>query len=269
MSFRIRNFIIFFIVGGTLAVCFFAFDTLFKDSFRTTHDKISNTQINSQGLSKLSASGGDLPRFLSLWLKLSFYADKPVLIVNAESEPVNYANGIPMPILGYSDKPLQTKHYLRRLFFTGATEVAPSSVKSEADEAKHYNLEYINLPIFSRTITPDENIDQFVKLIDEHQKDTWFHFHCHHGLGRTTLMMAMYDILVNAPLVSLDDILKRQHALGGTDLLNTVVWRDKIGSYTQQQLENRNNFIRKFYAFVVQRKSGGMQRWSDWNQKNS
>ena len=82
------------------------------------------------------------------------------------------------------------------------------------------------------------------------------------------MLLAMLDVMRNAPTVSLNDIVKRQHLLGSVDLLNTTVWK-KGATYTKRQLENRKKFIEKFYVFICQRKAGGIQLWSEWNrQKN-
>ena len=76
------------------------------------------------------------------------------------------------------------------------------------------------------------------------------------------MMLVMYDIFKNAPQVSLEDIVKRQHLLGSEDLLNTILWKKR--SYTKQQLEERATFIKAFYDFMCQRKEGGIQKWSEW-----
>jgi len=92
-----------------------------------------------------------------------------------------------------------------------------------------------------------------------------FIFIGHRGKGRTTFLLVMLDILKNAPIVSLENIVKRHHALGSINLFNTNKW--KHGTYTNQKLERRKKFVEDFYAFIVQRKQGGMGRWIDW--KNS
>jgi len=77
-------------------------------------------------------------------------------------------------------------------------------------------------------------------------------------------MLAMYDIMRNAPLVALKDIIKRQHLLGSVDLFDTIAWRKSRGTYSSDGLKRRKKFIEDFYTFVSQRKAGGIQRWSDW-----
>ena len=75
-------------------------------------------------------------------------------------------------------------------------------------------------------------------------------------------MLVMFDIMKNAPKVALKDIVLRQHFLGAPDLLDTTIWPK--GTYTKKQLEDRKKFIEDFYEFIVQRKSAGIQQWSDW-----
>jgi hypothetical protein len=77
-------------------------------------------------------------------------------------------------------------------------------------------------------------------------------------------MLVMLDTMKNAPHVSVKDIVTRQHLLGSEDLFNTEVWEN--GTYTKEQLENRKEFVEKFYQFICQRKAGGQQTWSDWHQ---
>ncbi len=151
---------------------------------------------------------------------------------------------------------------------TGTIEKCPERVISEQAEAQKHGFEYNNIRIASKSYPSDENVAELLSIFDSLPADAWLHFHCHHGTGRTSVMLVMFDIIKNAPKVALQDIIKRQHLLGSTDLFNTEKW--KYGTYTKEQLENRKKFIEQFYAFIVQRKVGGIQQWSDWKaQQNS
>jgi hypothetical protein len=152
---------------------------------------------------------------------------------------------------------------------TGTIEKCPERVISEQAEAQKHGFEYKNIRIASKSYPSDENVAELLSIFDSLSTDAWLHFHCHHGTGRTSVMLVMFDILKNAPKVALQDIIKRQHLLGSTDLFNTEKW--KYGTYTKEQLENRKKFIEQFYDFIVQRKVGGIQQWSDWKaqQKSS
>ncbi len=260
---RPRNLLI---VGGLFSLIgfmlFLFFEAFFSGNFRTTQDRIWSTQnINLTGLRELKASGGTSVRFPDLKRKLSHVKDH-IMIVDGITEFHGYVKGIPTTFFAYQNPNPHWKYYIRRWVFTGTAKVRPDLVVSESEEAKKNGFSYAYLKVGSKFISSDETIDQIVTLFDSLPQNTWVHFHCHYGKGRTSMMLVMYDIMKNAPRVSLNDIVRRQHVLGSEDLLNTVVW--KKGSYTKDQLKERAMFISAFYTFVCQRKTGGTQRWSDW-----
>ncbi len=258
------------LVGGGIGVfagliIFILCNAYFGDEFHTMQDKISPSEkVDLTGMRQIQASGGSLPRFPALKIRLNSTNVDKIIVVNAESDPMDYVRGIPITLLGYRDKLPEWKHYIRRLIFTGSFEIPSDLFTTEAEEAKKYGFDYQNIIIRSRFNTPDKNIDTFVTFLDNLPQNAWIHFHCHHGRGRTTLMLVMLDIIKNAPQVALKDIIKRQHFIGFVDLFNTTVW--KKGSYTKEMLEDRKKFIEQFYIFVCQRKAGGIQRWSEWKQ---
>jgi len=264
--FRLKNILILGSIGSTIGFLLFIFlEAFFGGNFRTSRDTIWSMQpVNLTGLRELNASGGTSVRFPDLKRKLS-HAEGPKVIVDGISEFHGYVKGIPSTFFAYQNLNPHWKYYIRRLVFTGTTDVKPYLVVSEAEEAQKNGFSYVNIRVGSKFITSEETIDEIVKVFDELPTNGWVHFHCHYGKGRTSMMLVMYDIMKNAPQVSLTDIVKRQHLLGSEDLLNTVVW--KKGSYTKEQLEQRANFITNFYNFICQRKARGIQRWSEWREK--
>ena len=57
-------------------------------------------------------------------------------------------------------------------------------------------------------------VDRFILAVRELSENSWAHFHCEAGRGRTTTFMVLYDMLRNATRVSLEDIVRRQSILG-------------------------------------------------------
>ena len=264
---RMRNILIGMSIGLFIGLLFYLFfEAFFDRNFRTTQDTIwFNQQVDLTGLRELQASGGTSVRFPDLKRRLSHIkGDKT--IVDGISEFHGYVRGIPTTFFAYQNPHPHWKYYIRRLVLTGTTEVQPKLMVSEAEEARKHGFSYIDIKVGSKFISSEKAIDEIVKFFDTLPKNEWVHFHCHYGKGRTSIMLVMFDIMKNAPKVSLNDIVKRQHLLGSEDLLNTVVWRK--GSYTKEQLEERRDFITKFYEFVCQRKDGGTQRWSDWRHQH-
>jgi len=217
------------------------------------------------GLQDLRASGGFSVSYADIQKRLRHIkGDK--IIVDGINEFHGYIDGVPTTLLGYHVSDSGLRHLLRRFIVTGSFEKRLDLVTSAGEEAKKFGFDYKNIKIVSKSVLTDENVDDIVALFDSLTKDAWLHFHCHHGTGRTSIMLVMLDIMKNAPKVALEDIVKRQHLLGSTDLFNTEKW--KYGTYTKEKLENRKKFIEQFYVFVVQRKTGGIQRWSDWHRQH-
>jgi hypothetical protein len=264
----------FIFVGSGLVLIigclFYLFLDAFHDpNFRTMQDKIANAEsVDLTGLRDLRASGGFSVSYADIKKRLRHIKGEK-FIVDGMSAFHGYIHGIPTTILGYHVSDPGLRHLLRRIIVTGTLEPCPNRVTDAHEEAKKYGFNYKNIKIVSKTVLSDANVDDIVGLFDSVPEDAWLHFHCHHGKGRTSTLLVMLDIMKNAPNVALKDIVKRQHLLGSTNLFDTEKW--KFGTYSKELLESRKKFIEQFYVFVVQRKTGGIQRWSDWQrqQKNS
>ncbi len=244
-------------------------DDYTEAKFRTMQDPIANSEnVNLNGLRELQASGGPIVNFPELKNQLKGKGD--VVIVDGITAYHGYINNTPTTFFGYHRPHPDLRYKLRRLLFTGSMDVNESLVKSESDVARDYGFGYKNIKIHSKARSSDEVIDDFVDFIDHLAPQTWVHFHCRMGKGRTSIMLVMFDIMHNAPHVPLDDIVKRQQLLGSENLFDVAVRKVKKvshdgGVYTKSSLKNRKTFIEKFYAFMAQRKAGGIQKWSAWN----
>jgi len=242
-------------------------DSFYGSNFRSMEDPIlSIHEVDLTGLRQLRASGGTAVRFGDLQRRLAHINGRKI-IIDGMAEFHGYINGIPTPFFAYhrNENP-RLKHLIRRLVFTGTTEMRPELVIPEKEEAKTHGFEYQEVSIGSKFIESDENINRLIDIFDAFPQDVWLHFHCAHGKGRTSMMLVMLDILRNASKVKLEDIVKRQHLLGSENLMDTKVWKN--GTYTQKMLEDRKAFIEKFYIYARQRKaSGGIRRWSEWHRQ--
>jgi hypothetical protein len=266
--FKLKNIFIIIILSSFIELGFFLFyEAYFNTNFRTTNDDIIFAQeLDLRGLRELKASGGTSVRFSDLKRRLSHIKD-PLYIIDGMDKFHGYIHGIPSTFFSYQKLNPHWKYYIRRWIFTGSTDVHPELVVPEAIEAQKHGFSYAHLKVGSKFISSDETVDHLIKVLGNLPANSWVHFHCHYGKGRTSMMLVLYDIMKNAPLVSLNDIVKRQHLLGSEDLLNTDVW--KGGSYTKKQLEDRKIFITQFYDFICQKKAGGIQEWSTWHHQTT
>ena len=255
---------IFLFIGLSIYLYFDAFHPLSR--FRTMQDEIVSTeQVDLRGLREMKVSGGSAPHFADLQNQLS-HVNLDKLIIDAKTESPGYIDGRPTSFFRYDLPGPRPKHVIRRLYYTGSLRERPDLIVPVAEEAKKYGFEYKSVHIGSKFIAPDKDIDEIVSLFDSIPQSTWIHIHCRNGDGRTSMLIVMLDMMKNAPTVSLNDIIKRQHLLGSADLFNTVVWT-KGGTYSKKQLEDRKHFIENFYEFAVQRKAGGIHLWSEWKRE--
>jgi hypothetical protein len=245
-------------------ITFVYIDAYSGNKFRTMQDNIANADgVDLRGLENLHISGGNVPRYPALkWNLRNVNMNK--MVVNAETRGLKYIKGLPLTLFGYSYETPLLRHYIRRLLLTGSLGIRPDLVHTEAEEAKIYGLNYKNVVIGSKFTASDDKIEEIINFFDNLPDDTWLHFHCAHGSGRTSMLIVMLDVMKNAPQVALKDIVKRQYLLGSVDLFDTQVW--KHGHYTQAMLDNRKKFIEDFYDFICQRKEGGIQSWTEWHQ---
>lgn len=251
----------FLVVGLSLYVYLNSFNPSFR--FRTMQDDITLAdKVDLKGLREINASGGSALNIGVLKTKLD-HINLPKLVVDAKNEAPGYIDGHPISFYRYGQSGPRLKHVVRRIVHTGTVFEKPELIVSGEEEAKKNGFSYKPIIICSRFTTPPEQVDKAVALLESIPQDTWVHFHCKHGHGRTTMLLVMLDMIRNAPAVSLENIITRQHRLGGVNLLDTVVWPGK-GTYTQKQLDDRKEFIENFYKFICQRKEGGIQLWSDW-----
>ena len=137
-------------------------------------------------------------------------------------------------------------------------ELRAHTAYNEATLARNQGVAYARIPMTDRAPYPsDASVDRFVDHLMTLDKNTWVHFHCLHGHGRTTLYMVMYDMLRNAHRVSADDIIQRQFLIGGVDLrrrTETVLFLQRFHAYARVCL-----------AAVEQGKQ--VPVWSNWLAK--
>ncbi|RYF09267.1 MAG: hypothetical protein EOO40_07205, partial [Deltaproteobacteria bacterium] len=99
------------------------------------------------------------------------------------------------------------------------TRIDAGEVQREHQLANQAGVGYVRLPMGDGDDAPSAaTVDAFLGARRALPRDGWMHFHCLHGHGRTTLLMAMADLLHNHSRLSLEQIVRRQHQMGGADL---------------------------------------------------
>jgi protein-tyrosine phosphatase len=137
-----------------------------------------------------------------------------------------------------------------------------SEVLSEEQLAQSLGMRYFRLVVTDHRRPLDNDVDLFISFIKNLSPDTWLHFHCEAGHGRTTTFLAMYDMMSNAKNDTLEEIIERQFKAGGINLfeLHKQDWRTP---YDQERIA----FIKEFYAYCRQNNDNYATSWSSWLAK--
>jgi protein-tyrosine phosphatase len=247
--------------------------------FRKSTDKIDNdTKIsNLYGLAELNMSGSSQFSENSLvFLKQSIGNNMPIIVVDLRQESHGFVNGIAVSWFGYKNKAneglskedvlydenikLQSIPLGKPLTIDDEILI-PVKVQNEAELVESQDMIYVRIPITDNGIPTNDMVDYFVQFVNSLPPNTWIHFHCKAGIGRTTTFMVMYDIMKNSKKVSLEDIVNRQFLLGGKNLL-------KYEHHHKNHITSRSEFIKKFYEYSIQNNDNFTTTWSQWLKTN-
>lgn len=251
--------------------------------YRTTQSALLTEKIVVHGLDRLCGSGSGQFSEEGLMNILKSISAKNVTVVDLRQESHGFINGRPVLWVtnahndANKDKRVDEieedeKQRFKKVYEnskvllyseSGSEEISAHSVKTERQVVERLGYIYLRFPVQDHHRPSDQIVDEFVRLIVSLPVDNWLYMHCKGGSGRTTTFMTMYDMMINAQKLSLDEILKRQHLLGGKDLC-------ELGSDTfkYKAAVARLEFIKAFYKYCKDEPNFNLS-WSDWIQKQS
>jgi len=229
--------------------------------FRRTNSSLAtlnNNNLNLSGLNKLNISGSQQFSEYNLPLVVnSIGTTLPITVIDLRQESHGFINGAPVSWanarndanigLTLDQVLLDEYNKLNNIPLNASMTyynhknitVIPTKVENEYHLVNSKMLLYIRITVTDGKIPTDNMVDYFVKLIKSQQGNTWLHFHCKQGIGRTTTFMIMYDMIKNAKDVTADDIIKRQ-------LLLSDFNESHIESFNNNE---RINFLQNFYKY--------------------
>ncbi|MBE6043614.1 MAG: hypothetical protein E7216_05195 [Clostridium thermopalmarium] len=134
--------------------------------------------------------------------------------------------------------------------------IMPTKVQDEDKLVKSKDLSYKRVTVRDGGIPTDDMVDYFVDIIKNQPKDSWLHFHCKEGIGRTSTFMIMYDMMKNYKSLSAEDIIKRQLALANykESTVQSFYNKERIG------------FLNKFYEYCKANGDNFDTKWSQWTK---
>lgn len=142
------------------------------------------------------------------------------------------------------------------------------SAYTEQELCRTNGLLYKRFPTLDYVFPSDNIIEEFVNYVKSINPNTWLHFHCKLGKGRTTLFMCFYDMMRN-PHLSLKDIIYRQYLIGGPSasfLFNdgskeTIDWKKEF-------VIEKTTLTAVFYEYVQNNWSDNYSvSFSQWKKK--
>ena len=142
-------------------------------------------------------------------------------------------------------------------------DVLIATARTEEEQCAAEQVGYKRIAVLDHTFPTDEAIDEFIEFYRGLAPNTWLHFHCKAGKGRTTLFMAFYDMMRN-PGVSLQDIAYRQCLIGGKYVLydgyNDPGWK-------QELYREKAALVPVFYQYVQENAATGYATpYSEWKR---
>lgn len=246
-------------------------------NFRKTTDTIQDSTLyNLYGLTDLNASGSAQFSENGLTLLKQSIGNKfPITIVDLRQESHGFINGLAVSFedknnkanLGLTRKQVLNDERMKLksislgepitvLYNKNYEVIIPSRVQDEEGLVNNQGMSYVRIPVTDGERPTDDMVNFFIQFVKTAQPNTWLHFHCKAGVGRTTMFMVMYDSMKNAKKVSLDDIMNRQVSLGGENLLNE--------KNSGAEAKRRAEFIRDFYKYCANNKDNFKTSWSKW-----
>lgn len=123
--------------------------------------------------------------------------------------------------------------------------------EKELIDSLFLDLRYVRMPVLDHSFPKEAEVDAFVALMQKFSLSDRIYFHCAGGKGRTTVAMCMADIFYNCHLFTVKEIVRRQHALGGSNFL------------IERPEENRLLFLTFFHRYCLENRSL-IESWSSW-----
>ena len=222
----------------------------------------SSRLLNGFGL---RAAVGGQPTETSLLLLLNKLPSQHVTVIDLREESHGFVNGLPiaweLPHTTWTNQgqtveqiqqdererlqQLKNQEFVLLNPLTHPLKIAIGHVQTEKELVESMGLRYVRIPITENHSPTAELVDCLVSILLQLPEEEWLFAHCHGGRGRATLFAVIYDILMNHDSFSLEEILQRQMADGGSDFKRTHSLFNPRHAPAMKRLQ----FFQQFYAY--------------------
>lgn len=259
----------------------FKYNSILPNHFRKTTDLAvvkNNKELDLKGLDRLNISGSQQfsGNNIDLLIK-AIDTSLPITVIDLRQECHGFINGFAVSwadaknnanvgltrdqVIAKENQDLKSIKLNEPItFYNNPKEnLVVKTVQNEEELTKSKNLGYQRVTVRDGGIPTDDMVDYFMEFIKNKPKDSWLHFHCKEGVGRTPTFMIMYDMINNYKDVNADGIIKRQLALANFDAaaLKSFYNNERIG------------FLNKFYDYCKASGDSFDMKWSEWKNKSS
>lgn len=278
----------------SLLVLDFPSASVIPENLRTTLDAYKTSAVNTPprvGLDTLRTSAARQFSDLDLVETLGRLPGS-VHVIDLRQEPHGFINGMPVSWYSpqnqaYAHLSPETIQYLEVLWLSQIgsqdsvelhsiidkidgqiTRTATQNhkilrVETEKNLVERLGLQYHRLFVTDHVHPDSHCIDQYLELLAGLPEESWLHFHCRSGLGRTSTFMVLHDIIHNSGVAKLEDIIERQALLGSKNMFQISqapdkMWRHGLG-------ESRREFIKDFYSYMNHPNGHGRVSWTEWS----
>lgn len=175
-----------------------------------------------------------------------------------EAEAHDFANLIGKTIIAYGrDDEVKLDDIL---------ELKVETVISEKELVESEGFEYLRFDCTDHVWPEAEEIDEFINFVKSiDTKNTWLHFHCQGGTGRTGAFMMIYDKMLNSH-VSDKDILYRQAMTGS----NYPLYLGDGDSYKDPLYAEKAEMAPLIFKYIEENHESNYEiSWSQWLKNNN
>lgn len=210
-------------------------------NFRKCTDPIALERgeiLNTSGLDKLNISGSaQFSKPGIFFVKAAIGTNLPITIVDLREESHGFINDVPVSwknSINNANMNLTTEQIMQdenqklnaiplntSIAFSNKKSITATSVQNELTLVNNNGLSYVRIPVTDRNLPTQNDVNAFVSFVQNQAANTFLHFHCKAGIGRTTTFMIMYDIMKNGNSVNLKDIITRQVKLSGMSYIDS------------------------------------------------
>ena len=193
-----------------------------------------------------------------------------VTVFDLNQESHGLVNGIPVTWsaeknwanadLNHEEAVNREKRYLSELRIGGKLgKIKIKSIETEESLVRGLGHNYVRLTITDHVRPSDEEVDRFVDSVRELPTESWIHFHCRTGSGRTTLFMTMFDMLQSAQNKDFETIVARNRHLSGED---NILFLSDDGDWLHPFQEDQIRFLKEFYEYAKAHPRGDKVLWT-------